>query len=131
MSRLLIAIREVGMRRALALVLCTALPPVTVAAISSWHELVASLKSSPADLVIVDLALISDAAMAVQVLRSAQPRTNIVIMSTRPEDRRRALAAGADAFLSTIDAPAHVVGTVRHLLEPDNDGRAANPPPKV
>ncbi len=131
MSRMLIATTEDGVRRALALVLRTALAPLPVVVTASWCELLAVLQSEPAVLVIVDHSLIDDTAMAVQTLRRVQPYALVVIMSTRPEDRRRALAAGADAFLSTVDAPAHVVGTVRHLLESASDERAANPPPKV
>lgn len=131
MSRMLIATAEADVRRALALALRTALTPVPVVVAATWRELMVMLQSTPALLVVVDHTLIDDAAEAVQALRQAQPHARIVLMSTRPEDRRRALAAGADAFLSTVDAPAHVVNTVRRLLDLDNVGGAADAQPQV
>ena len=124
MSRMLIATSEADVRRALALALRTALAPVPVVVTATWRDLLAMLQSAPALLVVVDRTLIDDAARAVQALRQAQPHARIVLMITRPEDRRQALAAGADAFLSTVDTPAHVVNTVRRLLDPDSAARS-------
>ncbi|HHY55513.1 MAG TPA: response regulator transcription factor [Chloroflexi bacterium] len=131
MSQMLIATVEDDVRRALALVLSTALAPMSIVAIDSWHELLAVLQREPVLVVVVDRALLGDVAMAVQALRRVQQHARIVLMSTRPEEGKRMLALGADAFLCTVDAPAHVVGTVRRLLNLDGDSRMVGPSPQV
>jgi DNA-binding NarL/FixJ family response regulator len=59
-----------------------------------------------ADVVLVDLNMpIMDGFEAIPRLRDALPRTSIVVLTTgqAPEERRRALDAGADAFIVKPD----------------------------
>lgn len=50
---------------------------------------------------------------ALAALRTAAPGLRIVALAARPEIRRAALAAGADDFISKVDAPAEVLGILR------------------
>ena len=83
-------------------------PGVTcVAELDSGNGLVTVLESTHADVLLVDshvpsLDNLNDLIVSV---RRAQPRLRVVVLSTRPEERERVLAAGADAFVSKGDAP--------------------------
>ena len=83
-------------------------PGITcVAEVATGSSLVAALQSANADVVLVDshVAELDNLADLVAKLRQAQPGLRVVVLSTRPEERDRALAAGADAFVSKGDAP--------------------------
>src|SRR5262245_27457589 len=83
-------------------------PGVTcVAELSTGRGLVAALGSAKADVLLVDSHVpeLDDLSDLVAKLRQAQPGLRVVVLSTRPEERERALAAGADAFVSKGDAP--------------------------
>ena len=49
-------------------------------------------------------------------LRALNDRLRIVVLSTQPEDRAAAIAAGADAFISKVDPPDQVLAVVRAVL---------------
>lgn len=82
-------------------------PGVTcVAELASGDGLVAVLESADADVLLVDSHVPKiDLTSLLMTLRHAQPRLRVVVLSTRPEERDRVLAAGADAFVSKGDAP--------------------------
>ena len=46
-------------------------------------------------------------------LRACSPGLRIVVIGLRPEMRPAALAAGADGFVSKVDAPDVVVGVLQ------------------
>ncbi|MCL4535543.1 MAG: response regulator transcription factor [Bacteroidetes bacterium] len=48
-------------------------------------------------------------------LRALCPGLSVVTLSGRPEVRRAALAAGADAFVSKGDPPEHLLATLRGI----------------
>lgn len=82
-------------------------PGVTcVAELATGDGLLSVLESANADVLLVDSHVPEvDLSSLLESLRRAQPRLRIVVLSTRPEERERALAAGADAFVSKGDAP--------------------------
>lgn len=65
------------------------------------------------DLAIVDWDLLARSASAVAGLRACRPGLRIVVIGRRPEMRPAALAAGADGFVSKMDAPDLVVGVLQ------------------
>ncbi len=62
-----------------------------------------------------------DAAELPRLLRSVCPFLSVVALSGRPEARQAALAAGADAFVSKVDAPERLLAVI------DNCGHAGAP----
>src|SRR5438105_76871 len=72
--------------------------------------LLAELARAAADVLLVD-AQIPDADLAslLPTLRQTYPDLRVVVLSSRPEERARALAAGADAFVCKGDAPERLV----------------------
>ena len=82
-------------------------PGVTcVAELSSGDGLVGVLDSVDADVLLVDSHVPKvELWSLLATVRRAHPRLRVVVLSTRPEEREPALAAGADAFVSKGDAP--------------------------
>jgi DNA-binding NarL/FixJ family response regulator len=80
----------------------------------SARQQVAALRP---DLVLLDWELPgATGASLVEELRMAAPQTRIIALSSRPEARPAALAAGADAFVCKGDPPDHLLATMRGLL---------------
>jgi DNA-binding NarL/FixJ family response regulator len=70
------------------------------------------------DLVIVAWRLVAaDAPSALRDLRDAHDEARVVVLGPRPDKRQAALAAGADAFISMVDAP-DVVAAALKTQEP-------------
>jgi two-component system response regulator DesR len=61
------------------------------------------------DLAIVDWDLLARSASVLADLRASSPGLRIIVIGRRPEMRHAALAAGADGFVSKMDAPDAVV----------------------
>ena len=61
------------------------------------------------ELAIVDWDLLARSASVLAGLRACSPGLRIVVVGLRPEMRPAALAAGADGFVSKMDAPDVVV----------------------
>lgn len=115
-QRVLLADRDADVRRALALLLHTALGLQIVGETPDlWG--VAAEGSPHADLLLIDWASTADhGADLLRRLRSLNDRIKIIVLSTRPEDRAVALAAGADAFISKVEAPEQVLAVVRSVV---------------
>jgi DNA-binding NarL/FixJ family response regulator len=65
------------------------------------------------DLAIVDWDLLARSTSALAGLRACSPGLRIVVVGLHPEMRPAALAAGADGFVSKVDAPDVVVGVLQ------------------
>ena len=65
------------------------------------------------DLAIVAWDLVAQSASVLADLRDCSPGLRIVVIGLRPEMRPAALAAGADGFVSKVDAPDAVVGALQ------------------
>lgn len=73
------------------------------------------------DLVIVAWKLVApDAAGAVTALRTPLHDARIVVLGPRPDKRQAALDAGADAYISMVDAPDVVAGILRPAILSDS-----------
>lgn len=125
-QRVLLADGDADVRRALALVLQTVFGLEIVGEAADLTGLSAHSSAMPsachhpqADLLLVDWAGIAPAApQLLSRLRALNRRLRVIVLSTRPELRDAALAAGADAFLSKVDPPDHVIATLRRVLGP-------------
>jgi DNA-binding NarL/FixJ family response regulator len=65
------------------------------------------------DLLIVDWDLLAQPKSVLADLRACSPGLRIIVVGLRPEMRPAALAAGADGFVSKVDAPDVVVGVLK------------------
>lgn len=115
-ARVLLADGDADVRRALTLLLQTALGLRVVGEAADLTGLAAP-DHAQADLLLVDWPSIGpEAARVLARLRSLNARLRVIVLSTRPEDAAAARAAGADAFLSKVDPPQRVLATVRAVM---------------
>ncbi len=114
--RVLLADDEAKVRSALRLLLELELGVTVVAEVSKAEGLLAKVRASGPDLVLLDWEL-PDLAAAdlLSALRSLCPQPSVVALSGRPEARQAALAAGADAFISKGDPPERLLATLRSV----------------
>ena len=114
--RMLLADQNADVRHALALLLRTALDLEVVGEAGDFTGLSARSREQ-ADLLLVEWAGIAlEAPGLLAELRALNDRLRIVVLSTQPEDRVAAIAAGADAFISKVDPPDQVLAVVRAVL---------------
>ena len=77
------------------------------------------VKNERPDLVIVAWKLVApDATGAVTELRAPRDGARIVVLGPRPDRRQAALDAGADAFISMVDAPDVVASILLSATSP-------------
>jgi DNA-binding NarL/FixJ family response regulator len=77
------------------------------------HLMALAISNSP-DLVLIDLDLPGKALdELIPELHACKPRPIVVVMSIKPENGRRLLNAGADAFLSKINEPEWLLETLQ------------------
>jgi CheY-like chemotaxis protein len=75
------------------------------------------LGAAQADILFIDWADIApDGPQVLAHLRARYTPLQVIVLSTRPEDQTAALDAGADAFISKVDTPEYVLGTVRAVV---------------
>lgn len=93
--------------------------PCAVREASSLREALAALSAAPADLVMLDLGLGDDFALAaLPRLRDAAPAARILVLTSMPEDlyAERCLRAGADGFVAKAALSATLLDAVRTVL---------------
>jgi DNA-binding NarL/FixJ family response regulator len=85
-----------------------------VGEVTDADQLMALAKTNSPDLVLIDLDLpgkiFED---LITELHACIPRPIVVVMSSKPENGRRLLNAGADAFLSKSDEPEWLLETLQ------------------
>jgi two-component system nitrate/nitrite response regulator NarL len=104
--KVVVADAAAHVRSALRLVLEQHAEASSTVELTSGGQLLAELARACADVLLLDLHLPGlDLANVLPALRQVCPRLRVVVLSSRPEERQHALAAGADAFVSKADAP--------------------------
>lgn len=89
---------------------------------AALHRQVQSLRP---DLVIVAWDLVDDhAAAALAALRGSSEGLGVVVLGLRPETRPEALTAGADGYISMVDAPDVVARVLQACPRPDASDHA-------
>lgn len=77
------------------------------------EDLLTQAKATCCDLVLLGWELPGLAALgSLSALRRIRPDLFVVALSGRPEARRAALAAGADAFVSKVDPPDRLLAAI-------------------
>ncbi|MGE5528565.1 MAG: response regulator [Patescibacteria group bacterium] len=78
--------------------------------------LLALAARAEADVVLLDWELPRAGALPlIPALRTRRPNLRVLALSGRPEARKAALAAGADAFVSKGDNPARLLSVLREV----------------
>ena len=104
--RILVAENQSSARLALCALLEQQSGWQVVGEVVSADELMLQVKDTRPDLVLLDLSLPDlKAEELVPVLREKYTNLSVIVLSGRPEMRSKALAAGADAFISKADPP--------------------------
>ena len=112
--RVIVAGRHADMRAALRLLVTRNLGMNVVGEAANGGDLWVRLGEVGADLLMLEWGLLgAEVAAAMARLRAEFPGLRVMVLSGRPEVRREALAAGADAFLSTGDSPERIVMALR------------------
>jgi DNA-binding NarL/FixJ family response regulator len=110
-TRVVLAHGDPTIRRALRDLTTQSLGMQVVGEADDAAALRAHVKNERPDLVIVAWKLVApDAAGAVAELRAPLDGARIVVLGPRPDRRQAALDAGADAYISMVDAPDVVAG---------------------
>ena len=80
---------------------------------SDAQDLLAQTSSTRPDLVLLDWTLpgLHDNG-ALRILRQICPDLSVIVLSGRPEARKTALAAGANAFVSKVDPPERLLAAI-------------------
>lgn len=115
--RVLLADKRQDVRSALRLLLEQNPDIVVIGEATRADELVAQAAASCPDVVLADCELPgAGTAELLSILRSFCSHLKVIILSSRPEQRAPALAAGADFFVSKVDAPEALLSVLKSLL---------------
>lgn len=99
--------------------------------VTNGPDLLQAVVARPADVLLLDWSLPGlPIGQLLRLVRFEQPRLRVIAMSGRPEDRRPALAAGADAFACKGDSPHDLLVWLREETRraggPDKYGGSSN-----
>ena len=112
--RVLLADDQPKVRSALRLLLGQELGLRVVGEAADAQSLLAQVKASCLDLVLLDWELLGlQAVHLLRALRALCPHLKVIVLSGRPEACQAAFAAGADAFVSKGDPPERLLTTLR------------------
>ena len=116
-TRTILAEGQATVRDALRILVTQGLGMHVVGEAKTLQTLQRQVRAHRPDLAIVDWDLLAQSASVLAGLRACSPGLRIVVVGLRPEMRPAALAAGADGFVSKVDAPRVVVGVLQPCLE--------------
>jgi DNA-binding NarL/FixJ family response regulator len=124
--RILLADSQAKVRFALRVLLGRQPGVEVVDEVASTEELLARAALSCPDLVLLDWTMAGAfAGGLLQALRAHCPDLGVIVLSGRPEARKAALAAGADAFVSKANPPEHLLAAITRCCQ-DGQGRAVD-----
>ena len=111
--RTVLAEGQATVRDALRILVTQGLGMQVVDEAETLQTLKCQVREHRPDLAIADWDLLARSASVLTGLRACSPGLRIVVIGRRPEMRTAALAAGADGFVSKVDAPDVVVGVLK------------------
>lgn len=114
--RTVLADGQATVRDALRILVTQALGMQVVDEAKTLQTLKRQVRAHRPDLAIVDWDLLTQSASVLAGLRACSPSLRIVVIGLRPEMRPAAMAAGADGFVSKVDAPDVVLGVLQPCL---------------
>lgn len=106
-------------RRGVSEILAHAFPQAAIQQVGSGAEAIALARTSPCDVVLLDLTLPDASGLDVlKAIREVQPRTPVLILSMHMPDQfaRRVVAAGASGYLTKDTADEELVAAVTRVL---------------
>ena len=127
--RAALADAEPAVRSALSVLMQQGLGMQVVGEAETAEELQDLVQTHRPDLVVVAWNLVAaEPAQALRALHRLRPGLRIVALGLRAETRRVALEAGADGFISKVDAPREVIAVLRAVASyrPSTEARASH-----
>lgn len=113
-TRILLADDQPKVLSALRLLLEQEVEVQVVGEATDTESLLAQAEATHPDLIILDWGIPGlKTTDLLYALRTRYPHASLVVLSGRPEIRQKALAAGADAFVSKGDSPKQLLTTLR------------------
>jgi DNA-binding NarL/FixJ family response regulator len=112
-TRTVLADGQPKVRDALRILVTQGLGMQVVDEAGTLQTLQRQVRAHRPDLAIVEWDLLGQSASVLAGLRACSPGLRIVVIGLRPEMRPAALAAGADGFVSKVDAPDDVIGVLQ------------------
>jgi DNA-binding NarL/FixJ family response regulator len=121
--RVLLAGKQADVRSAVRLLVTQHLGMQVVGEIADASALWTEMQDGRRpDLLLLDWGLLgAGASAAVARLRTMYPGLQLIVLSGHPEARHLALAAGADAFVSTADSPEQMIKTLQRAMTKGGD----------
>ncbi|RPI92229.1 MAG: DNA-binding response regulator, partial [Chloroflexi bacterium] len=114
--RILLADDNPGLRSALRLLLETRLEFELIVEARDMEHVLAQVEDSRPDCIILDWELPGRPTRErVAVLRTLVPHLKVIAFSARPESKRGALSAGADAFVSKNEPPGRILDKIQKI----------------
>lgn len=124
--RVVLADDQPKVRSAMHLLLKHALDVSVVSEAGESNALLEQIRTVHPDLVLLDWELPGLSAIgSLSALREDCPKLLVIVLSGRPEVCEKALAAGANAFVSKIDPPETLLAALRNV---DSRKKEMEPP---
>jgi DNA-binding NarL/FixJ family response regulator len=123
--KILIADNQTDIRSALSLMVEEALEVTVVAEASDAVELMRRTKEIQPDIVVVDWELPGMSALRgdlADVLKLHRANVVVVALSSRPDSRDQALAAGVDSYVCKGDGPQALLAVLRQSISKCREG---------
>jgi two-component system, NarL family, invasion response regulator UvrY len=112
--RVMLAEKQSDVRSAVRLLITHTLGMQVVGEIAAAANFWTQMQDAGPDLLLLEWGLLgAEAGPVLTRLRAQYPGLQIIVLSGHGEARPHALAAGADAFVSTADAPEQLVRALR------------------
>jgi DNA-binding NarL/FixJ family response regulator len=122
--RVLLADDEMNVRSALKLLLEQESGVSVAGEVTNYTELALQVKNINPDLVLLDWELPGELGREfLNTIRRDYPRTRVVVLSSQPDIKRRALSDGATAFVSKEEPPERLISVIRRLNTPNKTQR--------
>jgi len=123
MKKILLADDNANLRSALRLILETRLGMEVIAEAHDMEHVLAELKDSRPDCIILDWELPGRPTRErVTILRALIPCLKVIAVSARPESRAEAELAKVDAFFCKTEAPEKILNVLGKICQPEEPG---------
>ena len=122
--RVLLADDEMNVRSALKLLLEQESGISVAGEVTNYAELTSQIKNIIPDLVLLDWELPGELGREfLNTMRREFPATRVVVLSSQPDIKKRALSGGAAAFVSKEEPPERLISIIRGLNMPSRAQR--------